>query len=438
MDRYRVNRRTVLRGLLGGTAVSVGLPILDWFVDGPGAAYAGDGFPKRFGLFYWGNGNNPDRWTPTGEGEDWSLSEQLAPLASIKDVITVVSGLAVKLPNISPHHSGAAGILSGGPVLDDLENFALPTIDQVIAQAIGGDSLFKSLEFGANPGDGMSYNGPYSINPPETSPYALYERLFGANFREPGEGGLIDPTLGLRRSVLDAVVEDANRMRSRVGTNDQQRLDQHLTGIRELEQRLARLEEDPPNLEACLRADAPAPEYPDVEGRPPLLDINEAFCDLIALSLACDQTRVFSNFYTHALTNVLFPGAPDGHHNLTHDEGDDQPNCHEIVLNCMSAFNTLVEKLRAIPEGDGTLLDNCAILCTSDVSKGQTHLLSEMPVIIAGSACGRLRTDYHYRSPTAENASKLLVTLARAMDVPVAELGMGAGLVTDGLSDIDI
>ena len=161
-----ITRRTVLRGILGGAAVSVGLPPLEAMFNTSGTAYAaGGGLPLRFGLFFWGNGNLPEHWTPTGEGTDWALSEQLAPLANVKDLITVVSGMSIHTDNIFPHTSGSAGILTGSNLLsyeDGREDgtFALPSIDQLIASYIGGDTIYRSLETGVLPGtDGNSYNG---------------------------------------------------------------------------------------------------------------------------------------------------------------------------------------------------------------------------------------------------------------------------------------
>jgi hypothetical protein len=439
-SRFAIPRRTFLRGLLGGVAMSVALPPLEAMFNASGTAYAcGGPIPKRFGLWFWGNGNIPDRWTPTGEGTDYALSEQLAPLANVKDVISVVSGMSVKLPNLVPHSSGAAGILSGAPLfIDDAgETFTQPSIDQVIAAAIGNDTIYRSIQTAATPNAGLSYNGPNNMNPPESDPYALYQRLFGPSFREPGDEGVVDPTIALRRSVLDAVRTDANALKGRLGAVDQARLDQHLTGIEELESRLQRLQEDPPNLEACGRPLEPLASYPDIDGRPQISARNRVMADLLAMALACDQTRVFGHYLTQPVNNYLFPGASQGHHELTHNEAGDQPEVNSIVVQCITEFAYFVETLRNVPEADGTLLDNCALLCTSDVSLGRTHSLDEMPIVIAGTACGALRTGLHYRSIGQENASMVLLTLIRAMGLTAAEFGVDEAHTTSGLSAIE-
>lgn len=436
----KLSRRTVLKGMLGGAAVSVGLPILDIFLNGNGTAFANGGaFPCRFGLFYWGNGVHPERWVPTTEGMGWELTEQLEPLAAVKDDITIVTGTEVKTPNAVPHTSGLAGILSGTPLIIEGEHktFAAPSVDQIIARQIGGETRFRSLEYGAEPAGGHSYNGPDNRNPAEDDPFALFERVFGAGFREPGEMTEVDPRIALRRSVLDAVLEDANKVKSQVGAADKARLEQHLEGIRELELRLARLEEDPPNLDACMRPEEPLTQYPDVDGRPQIRAKNRALCDIVSMALACDQTRVFSNFLTGPVNNLLFEGASAGHHQLTHDEPGDQPEVNAIVKQIMGEFTYMVQSLAAVQEGDSRLLDNCLVLGTTDVSRGRTHSLDEFPILLAGTASGRIRRGYHYRSQSAENASRVILTMIRALGINMPEYGGEAGRVTDTIGGLE-
>ena len=441
--KYKLSRRTFLRGMLGGSAIALGLPPLEAFFNANGTAYAVDGtFPKRFGLFFWGNGVLPDRWVPTMTGEEWELTEQLTPLASLRRDITVLTGLEVKTGNPVPHGSGPPGLLTGDGPLDrtgDFGNstFKLPTIDQLMADEIGGETLFRSLEVGVEQGTtGLSHNGPDSINPAETSPAALFERLFGAEFRAPGDEPIIDPKLSLRRSVLDSVMDDSDRLRQRLGANDRIRLEQHLAAVRDLELRIARIEEDPPNLAACARPDAP-PQLMDTDGRPPMRERSRVMSDLVTMAMACDLTRVLSFWFTRPVSNVLFPDITAGHHQLTHDEPGDQPQVNRIVISIMEDFAYFLESLRSVPEGDGTLLDNSIILGTSDVSYARTHQIDEYPIILAGSGCGTLRQGFHYRSTTQENTSLVSFSLLRAMGVPVSEFGVGPGRVTQGLSAIE-
>ncbi len=437
-----LSRRAVLRGAARGSLVAIGLPPLQAMFNAGGTAYACDGIlPVRFGLWFWGNGNVPDRWIPTdtGSGDAWSLSDQLAPLAAHKSKILVPTGLDCKLDNTSPHGSGLAGILTGVPRSQSGVDSTLggPTIDQVIAQGIGGDTIYRSVQTAASDNSGESWNSPNSRNPAETDPYAFYARLFGDTFVEPGEGGAVDPRLGLRRSVLDAVMDDISVLNGRVGAEDRARLDQHLTGVRELELRLARIEEDPPDLESCERPPEPVDDYGDIDGRAQVRLRNQVMSELIAMAFACDQTRVAAHFVTKPVSDVLFPDTSSGHHDLTHNEGGGQPQVHAITTQLMECLADTIGILDAIPEGDGTLLDNMVLFATSEVSLGQVHSIEDMPIVLAGSACGFFKQDHHYRSLSGENVTRLLISLQQAVGMSVSSFGDGAAAATSGLSDLE-
>jgi len=442
MTQPRIHRRRFLRGSLATMATIVGLPMLEWHMDAFPKAMANEGlFPKRFGMFFWGNGVVPNFWVPTTTGRDYELSYLLEPLAAVKDRITVISGTEVKVPNIEPHISGQSGILTGIPLLFKSDGgYTLPaaTVDQQIAQSIGGQTRFRSKEFGARPQRSNSYNGPDNPNPVEESPFRLFERVFGAEFREPGVNSEPDPRIALRRSVLDSVMTDISGFERRIGSADRARLDQHLTSVREIELRLARLAENPANLESCSRPNAPLAEYPDINGRPQLTELNRALVDICALTLACDQTRVVSNIITSPLNNLLLASISAGHHQLTHDEPGDQPQVQSVVRQLMGEFAYFVEALSAIPEGDGTLLDNTVLLGTTEISYGRTHGLEEFPILYAGTAGGRLVTGTHLRSTISENSSSVILSLMRAVGVNAASFGEEAGFTDSGFSPMEV
>lgn len=432
----RVNppsRRGFLRGVLSGTAVAVGLPWLE------STARADDGFPQRFVIWQWGNGNRPERWTPTGEGTAYALSDALLPLAPVQHRLSVVTGLSVLYTNRVPHWSGLGGILTGAEVNGDDGDWWVnaPTLDQLAAAEIGNDSIYRSLQVGVDTEDCFSWNGTNAQNPAEKDPYALYERLFGPTFVEPGSGGLVDPALGFRRSVLDAVIAESTALQGKVSASDRIRLDQHLTGLRELELRLARLEDDPPSYEACERPDAPLAAYPDIDGRPQLTARNAAQSALVAMALACDLTRVVTVQFSAPLNNTLFPDATDGHHNQTHNEGGDQPEVAAITEFCMENLAAFAQTLEAVPEGESTLLDHSLVLAVSDVSEGRTHSLDEMPVLLLGSANGRIQNGRHVRY-TRQNSNALGLTVLRSLGLVLPSFGAGDLGVSDGLTEIEV
>jgi len=437
----------LLKGFVGGAVATLGLPPLHAFLNDNGDGYLSEafadgsgGFPRRFGLFFWGNGILPERWIPEGEGQGkaWTLSDQLAPLKPLKSKLCVVTGTRLGVPNTVPHFAGAAGILSGMPVIvkGQDETFAGPSLDQVMAAKLGELTRFRSLELAVK-GGGLSYNGPNSRNPVQRDPLKVYERLFGVGFTLPGETPIVDPTLALRRSVLDAVSEDTKRLRARVGKADQQRLDAHFTALRGLEKRLAKLAEDPPALAACKLPTKPEKAYPDIEGRPQLAVRNRVMAELAAMALACDQTRVVSQWLTHPVSNVLFKDATAGHHQLTHDEPGEQPEVHAITVQCVQMLRDFAMALDNVQEGDGTLLDHMVLLGCSEVSLGKTHSLEEMPIVLLGSGSGKLKTDLHYRSKGGENTSKVLLSITRACGLNLASFGAKGGLSKDGLGAIE-
>lgn len=434
------SRRGVLRGVMAGAAVTVSLPWLEIFAGR--TARADSLYPLRFGTWMWGNGVRPEQWRPIGEGsgDAWSLSEELAPLAAVKSKLAVISGMAVKVPNYIPHWSGAGGLLTGVDAVGDDEDWTVagPSIDQIIAAEIGGSTIFRSIEAGIDSNEIFSFTGPNARNPGETDPFTLYERIFGATFREPGEGGLVDPRLGFRRSALDFVMDDVRSLQAQLGASDRQRLEAHLDGVRTLEQRLARLQEDPADLESCERPDEPQSSYPDVDGRLQISARAEAMHDVLAMALACDQTRVFAFQLSRPVANLMFPGAEDGHHNLTHDEPTPQPGVHDITVQIMRELAYFLEKLDSVPEGEGTLLDHCAILCASEHGEARTHAITDMPVVIAGGGNGRLARDIHYRSYTEENVGKAILSLLRGTGVLATSWGDGDTFTADGLAALEV
>jgi hypothetical protein len=447
MKKLVLSRRHMLRGAAGGVLASIALPTLEAMLNSTGTAYAqGTPFPKRFGVFFWGNGVRLARWNPAATGAGWQLSEQLAGLANVKDYVSVVSGMEIKTGNERGHHAGCVGILSGAPMVTQdpggapfASTFSKPSIDQIAANHLKGTSRFRSLELGISrrvtTGEGttlryLSHNGPDNPNPPEYSPRNVFNRLFGAGFTAPGQAPPADPRLALRRSVLDAVLAEATTLHAKLGAADRQRLEQHMTGIRTLEQQIRSIEQaTAPPPSACK-----APATPTDPTSERLTDITNVMAGLVAMALACDLTRVFSIQFSGSVGGTVYSevGATREHHGLTHDEAGDQPICNAINTFIVRKFATFLERLQQTTEGTGNLLDRCAILASSDVAEGQPHSLRDYPIIVAGRAGGALRfPGVHYRSTTRENTSKVLLTLLQSIDMPLTSFGTGGGLTSE-------
>jgi hypothetical protein len=453
MRSLKLSRRTLLRGSLGGICVSVALPALEAMLDSHGTAHAdGSPLPRRLGIFFWGNGVKLDRWVPSGTGEGYELSPALQPLLAFKSKFSVVSGLDLKTGNERGHHAGCVGILSGAPMISQphpnsnyASTFSQPSIDQVAAAAIGQGTRFRSLELGISTrvvkSEGttlnyLSHNGPDNPNPPEYDPGKLFDRLFGPDFMQPMASQAVQVSRRLRKSVLDAVAEDLTGLQTRVGLNDRRRLDQHLANVRAIEKRLAG-DVGSSSLGVCSAPVRPAPIV-DQNGQEKLAERMKAMSDLTALALACDQTRVFSVLFTGSVGSTVFwqIGTDVGHHSLSHDEPGDQPLIHKSTVFTMEQFAILLGALNAVTEGDGTLLDHCGILASSDVAEGREHSIEDYPILVAGRAGGALRSGLHYRGDGG-NTSQVLLTLLRSVGLPLSEFGDAGGRVSQGCSAIE-
>jgi hypothetical protein len=451
----------VLRGLAGGVGIGVALPPLEAMFDGNGMAYAdGTAIPKRLGIFFWGNGVKPDRWTPLNTGAGWTSSPALMPLeaAGVKDYVNVVSGTLITSGDERGHHAGTVGILSGAPLVSQPANgapyrstFSKPSIDQVAAGIIGSTSRYKSLEVGistrVNGNEGttlhyLSHSGPDSPNPPEYDPAKLFDRIFGAGFTPPGATGtpVVDATLGYRKSVLDVVLGDFSRVRARAGAADRARLDKHADGIRSIENRLM-VSSAPMAAEPSCKLPVKPASFPDMAGKEQLAEKTKAMSDLLAIALACNQTRVFSMMFSGSTASTVYwqVGITEAHHQMTHDEPGNQPNVQASTVFTMQMFAVLLNSLKAIPEGAGNVLDNCAILASTDTSDGRYHNVRDYPILVAGKGGGYFKyPGIHYRSVTgSESTSTTLLSVLRAAGTGLTQVGAAGGLSTTSCTGIE-
>lgn len=448
----RFSRRALLRGTVAGGAVSVGVPLLDCFLNDNGTALAQDGapLPLRFGAWMWGCGMNPARWVPTTTGEGFELPVELQALdralasgGKVRDHVSILSGFDGKLDGRAnfPHTSGLISMLTGSA--PDREGIRVdPTLDALIARQIGGATRFRSVEMSAtgNPTENYSYEAQGAFNAPEISPEALYTRIFGPEFADPNAGPFVpDPRLMLRQSVLSAVKEDRDRLDKRVGTHDKQRLDQYFTSVRQLEQQIEVLLSGPPDLESCMRAATPgADDLGTIVAQS--TRTNRLMADLISFALACDQTRVFSMLFSAGISNLRTEGSNVVHHQLTHDEPFDtslgyQPNATQFVYSSMEAWADFVESLAEIPEGDGTLLDNCLVLGHSDISFAKIHDIIGIPMMIAGRAQGAVKPGIHVAGGAAPT-TRVGLTIQQVMGINVESWGTESNEVTLPIGEI--
>lgn len=312
------NRRQMLRGLLGGSAVTLALPLLDCFLNSNGTALAdGKPLPVRFGTWNWGLGMNREIFVPKKVGANFDLPEEIASLAPVRDKINFYSNFTPFLdgaPNLC-HRSGWVILRTGAPPRNANERPG-ETVDVTIANKIGSASRFLSITATASGDarDTWSYQNADSANSAEPSPLALYTTIFGPDYQDPnGAEFRPNPNAMVRKSVLSGVMDDTKKLQNIVGATDKARIDQYFTGLRDLERQLQLQLTKPEPRAACLTAaevkDAfvPGVEVEQVSSRHRLI------ADLMVMAVACDQTRVFNMAYSNAQATTTKAGFEKPH-----------------------------------------------------------------------------------------------------------------------------
>ncbi len=424
--RKELTRRTFLNGIgLSGALIRVGLPAFDALFNSSGTAYAAGNsaspvvgsteIEKRFVLWFNGNGIVEKYWIPRESGSNYQLTPGLKPLARFKDDIHILSGVdnaAARVPGPGNGHAKSmSGLVSCEPFSGRGAGGA--SIDQLIAAEIGKDTRFRSLQigvcqesFGESVQRNMSWAGRNRPLPPEMIPHRLFDRLFGSR-----EQYWIDR----KKSILDAVRGDASSLRSKLGQRDQLRLDEYLTSVRSLERSVAAL---PPEYNRVVER---PPEGGDLKDWPRIAKLQS---DLLVHALASGQTRVASYMLTKCQGLSRFPWmgfTAQRHHEYTHgrvETPEGQRILRDICRWHVEEFAYLVGKLKSIPEGDGTLLDNTCLLFIHEHAEANGHKNSGLAMIAAGHA-GHLKTGMHTR--LTGTVGDLYLTLAE--EVMQAKIG---------------
>ena len=393
--RARLSRRALLKGFaISHASVIVGLPPLVSMFNSAGTAYAADLDPakkaarvaKRFVLWFNGNGIPERYWIPDRTGPDYDITPCLAPLARLHDEVHVLSGLdnaAIGSAAGDGHSTAMSALMTcthytgrspGGP-----------SVDQIIARKLAAETRFRSLQigvsqesFGSSIHKNMSWSGPDRPLAPEEVPHRLFDRLFGAK-----DQGWVDR----KRSILDAVYQDANLLRKDLPREDAQRLDEHLASIRDLERAITSL---PPEYRQVAK---PEEDF-DMKDWPRIAKIQS---DLLAYALVTRQTRVASYMLTKCQGLARFPwlGHDEArHHDYTHADGKapgaDKATGQRILRDIcrwhVEEFAYLVAKLKSIPEGSGTVLDNTCLVFVHEHAEANIHKASGMIALVAGSS----------------------------------------------------
>jgi hypothetical protein len=427
----KLRRRHFLGGL-GVGAAALALPFARTLT-----AKGADGFPKRFVTFFTANGTLTNRWA-SGTGREFTLGPILRPLAPFREKLLLVRGLNMDCSREGPgggHQKGIGGLLTGQPLLpgdfcggNDCSAqsgwAAGASIDQRIARAVGDETRFGSLELGvtvrsSNNRDRLAYRGADDPIPPDCDPWSVYERLFADLGRDPVGIARVHEE---RRSVIDLVRGDLNELSSRLGTAEQHRLDAHLESLRDVERRLDVVGG---GGAACVNPSMPGRADPLARDNHDTMSTLQL--DLLAMAFACDLTRVGTVLYGGATSGQTFPwlGFSESHHSLSHeaDSNTAAQNKLERINNWYAQqIAYFLGKLDAIPEGDGTMLDNTIVFWGSDLAKGNNHSRSDMDFVIAGGGGGYLNTG-RLLEFTGRQHNDLLVTFANAFGIEIDRWG---------------
>src|SRR5215470_2295009 len=441
LNSKTLSRRTVLRGM--GTALA--LPFLDAMV--PSAKAAASGKPvNRFLTFYVPNGMAMAYWSLKSEGTNYEFSPILEPLKPFRDQLLILSGLHASWNYI---HAGASGsFLTGTPRggRNEIEIIADVSIDQLLASHFSSETQVASLELAldapANAGactgnlscvytHTLSWRSATQPLPVEYNPRAVFERLFGDTGRT--DWPARQSRMQQHKSILDSVMTKLSDLKRELGPQDQSKVSEYTDAIRDVERRIQRAEE---------QRDIALPAMEQPAGVPPVFEDHlTLMLDLQLLAFQSDLTRVISFMIGKEQSARPYPqiGVPEAHHPLSHH--DDIPELiaqmSKINRYHVQLFSQYVAKLRATPDGDGSLLDHTTILYGAGISNSQRHSGDNLPLMLVGGGSGTLRSGRHLVYKDKPMMANLLVTIMDKMDVPVDHVGGSTGkLSIDTLTGI--
>ena len=461
-SRGHISRRTMLRGL----GATVALPMLDAMTGGRAAAFAADAVatgasgaaasatsaagPLRMAMFFLPNGMSMKEWTPGTEGPLTDLPATLKPLEAVREQVTVLSGLAcdnarAKGDGPGDHARSAAAFLTGAhPYKTAGADIKLGvSADQVAAKTLGAHTRLPSLELGLERGalagncdsgyacayvSNISWSSDTTPVPKEVNPSAVFERLFGsANEREAAEGRA--KRLRYRKSILDAVAEDARRLSRDLGKNDQRKLDEFTTSVREIEKRVERDREQ----QALLKSQTKVPDVKLPDEIPD--DAQEHFrlmADMLVLAFQMDLTRVSTFMVASDGSDRVYRslGVSEGHHTLSHHgrNKDKLAQIQKIDQFHVEQFAYFLKKLAEVKEGDGrSILDNSMVLFGCGIGDGDRHNHNDLPVLLAGKGGGTITPGRHVKYEQNTPLCNLYVSMLDRAGVKVDRFGDSTG-----------
>jgi hypothetical protein len=434
---FAMKKHISRRALLRGAGAAVALPFLESMVPAltPSARTAAEPI-TRFGVVFVPLGERPGYWTPKKVGADFEFTPILKPIEAFRDQITVVSELCNPLDG---HAVSVGAWLSGSvPFRTIAENVrAGITVDQLIANKIGQETPFPSLELATEDFTGwiggcdtayscaymntISWKTPTTPLPMEINPRIVFERMFG----RPGTRIQRLARMQENRSILDSVQEDVADLQKKLGTKDRARLDDYLDNVREIEQRIQKSEQQATSSATVPDAPIGIPESFD--------DHAKIMYDLAAVAFEANITRVLTYMKSRDASQRVYPyiGVNEPHHAMSHHGNNPEKLAGLVKLNTyhMSLFAKFLERMKSTPDGDGSLLDHSLILYGSGMSESDTHSRINLPTLLVGGAGGRLKGNRHIQAAKETPIANLMVSLANKFDCDIDKFGISTGTV---------
>ena len=429
----KLSRRTFLRGV----GVTMALPWLEsvraWGADASLAIGGAAPFPKRFAAVFMGNGINANHWWAKGSGAEMEFGRTLEPLAPFRKKLNVINGLFNKpAVGVGIHPGQTGNILSGMPLMKGAVLHGGISMDQVLANSIGQETMQPSLVLGCEqPITGyhesnfsMAYSSHISWQSPDSPvPMEVYPSLaFDSLFENRGNKRT--------QSILDRVMGDLSSLTRMTSSEDNRRLDEYLTSVREVEKRVDRMRSEQTRAEsrAAERGQALITMKRPENGLPEdIRDHMKLMCDIVALAFQTDKTRVATLLLCRDLSGLFYPflNVRDAHHSASHNDLSDA--YERIARYYVSNLAYLAGRLDAMPEGEGTVLDNTCLLYLSNMWSGERHDNTKLPVLTVGGLGGTLETgrvlDYAGAGDENRKLCSLHLSLLHKMGVKLPRFG---------------
>src|SRR5687767_1486929 len=432
ISKQSLPRRTVLRGL----GATLALPLLDAMVPAMTPTARTAAAPtRRFGAVFVPMGERPSHWTPATKGLGFEFSPILKPIESFRDYITVVSNLDRPLQGTHAVSTGT-WLTAAAPKRTEAEDFVANTsLDQIIAQQIGRDTVFPSIEIGTEDLTGyvgacdvgyscaymntISWKTPTTPMPLETNPRVVFERLFG----RPGSPEDRVKRMQQNRSILDSVRGDVASLERGLGSRDRVRLDQYLEHVREIEGRIQRAERQAATELTLPVAPVGIPDSWEEHAT--------VMFDLMAVAYEADVTRVFSFMLNREASQLQFPnlGFNEPWHHVSHHGNRAEQLALLVKLNTwqIELFGRFLQRLQDTPDGDGTLLDHSTLLWGSGMSESNEHRPIDVPYLMVGKGAGAFTGNRHLVAPKGTPLANVMLTVAQRFGCEIDTFGVSTG-----------